>query len=200
MSTIKTAVVIGSTGGIGSAVSKILQPTYNVVNVNREQVDFNNIDVYNRINSVLIQYNPDLIVNCSGHFSDNSEEHYQTMDINVGSNWAIIKHYIDSQPNKKVKIIMIGSSAYREGRKLYMLYAASKAALYNLWLSASEYFENSNVSIALVNPVKTKTKMMDSTATRYIMPEDVARTILECSFGEENKCIDMSYHKELRND
>jgi short-subunit dehydrogenase len=200
LSTIKTAVVIGSTGGIGSAVSNILQSTYNVVNLNREQVDFNDVDVYNKINSILLQYNPDLVVNCIGHFSDNSEEHRQTMDINFGSNWAIIKHYIDNQPNKNVKIVMIGSSAYREGRKLYMLYAASKAALYNLWLSACEYFENSNISIVLVNPVKTKTKMMNPTATRYIMPEDVARTILECTFSKENKCIDMTYHKELRND
>jgi short-subunit dehydrogenase len=95
---------------------------------------------------------------------------------------------------------MIGSSAYREGRKMYMMYAASKAALYNLWLSACEYFDNSNLSIVLINPVKTKTKMMNPTATRYIMPEDVASSVLEHSFGNDNKCIDMSYYKELRND
>ena len=196
----KIAVVIGSTGGIGAAVCQSLQEHYIVVHVDRTTIDFNKSDCYELLDSLLVSQNPDLIVNCSGHYVDNSEKHYDTMNVNLGSNWSIIKHYIENKPTKKIRLIMIGSSAYREGRKMYMMYAASKAALYNLWLSACEYFDNSNLSIVLINPVKTKTKMMNPTATRYIMPEDVASSILEHSFGNDNKCIDMSYYKELRND
>jgi NAD(P)-dependent dehydrogenase (short-subunit alcohol dehydrogenase family) len=196
----KIAVVIGSTGGIGAAVCQGLKEHYIVVHVDRTTIDFNKSDCYELLNSLLVSQNPDLIVNCSGHYTDNSEKHYDTMNVNLGSNWSIIKHYIENKPAKKIRLIMIGSSAYREGRKMYMMYAASKAALYNLWLSACEYFDNSNLSIVLINPVKTKTKMMNPTATRYIMPEDVASSVLEHSFGNDNKCIDMSYYKELRND
>lgn len=194
----KTAIVIGSTGGIGSAVCAALQSEYTVVELDRNKIDFNQFNCYDRLSEVIFELNPDVIVNCIGHFGDNTETHHLTMNVNFGSNWAIVKHYIQNNPNKPVKFVMIGSSAYREGRKLYMLYAASKAALYNLWLSASELFEGTGLSVILINPVKTKTKMMNPTSTTYIMPEDVANTVLASLLDGENKCIDMSY-KELHN-
>lgn len=192
----KIAIVIGSSGGIGSAVCSALQPYYKIVPVDRNAVNFDDCNFYEKISELCIKFDPDLIVNCVGHFGDNSETHYKTMDINVGSNWAVIKHYSTNNPNKQVRFIMIGSSAYREGRRKYMMYSASKAALYNLWLSASEFFNQTNFSIALINPVKTKTKMMDPASTTYIMPEDVADLVLAKAAGSENECVDMSY-KEL---
>lgn len=195
----KVAIVIGSSGGIGSAVCSALQSEYTVVEINRNKIDFSDETYYDKISKELINHDPDLIVNCAGHFGDNTETHQLTMNLNFGSNWSIIRHYIANKPNKPVRFIMIGSSAYREGRKLYMLYAASKAALYNLWLSARELFENTNLSIVLINPVKTKTRMMNPNSTTYIMPEDVAELVLATSRGSENECIDMSY-KELHND
>ena len=195
----KIAIVIGSSGGIGSAVCSALQFEYTVIGIDRNKIDFSNETYYDKISRELINYNPDLIVNCAGHFGDNTETHQLTMNANFGSNWSIIRHYIANKPNKHIRFIMIGSSAYREGRKLYMLYAASKAALYNLWLSAREYFENTNLSVVLINPVKTKTRMMNPASTTYIMPEDVAELVLATSRGNENECIDMSY-KELHND
>jgi short-subunit dehydrogenase len=195
----KIALVIGSSGGIGSAVCQSLQSKYTVISIDRNKIDFSQDNYYDKISKELINHNPDLIVNCAGHFGDNTETHHKTMDLNFGSNWAILKHYIANKPNKNIRFIMIGSSAYREGRRSYMLYAASKAALYNLWLSVKEYFENTNLSVVLINPVKTKTRMMNPASTTYIMPEDVADLILSTSLGSEHECIDMSY-KELHND
>lgn len=190
---IKKAIIFGSSGGIGSAVCSALKPEYDIIEVNRNIIDFSQENYYDKVTHELTTHAPDLIINCAGHFGDNSETHQTTMNLNFGSNWAIILHYINNKPNKPVRFIMIGSSAYKEGRKLYMLYAASKAALYNLWLSSREYFENTNLSVVLINPVKTKTRMMNPASTTYIMPEDVAKVILTSSYGSENECIDMSY-------
>lgn len=192
----KVAVVFGASGGIGNATCLALSAEYKVVAITREEIDlFDNLS-YNQICAFLTAIQPDLVVNCAGHFADNTETHNATMDINVGSNWSIIKHYIDNPSSKPVKVILVGSSAYREGRKNYMLYAASKAALYNLWLSSAEYFQSSNVAVSLINPVKTKTKMMDPASTRFILPEDVAQKILAMSSTALSECIDLEYPKE----
>jgi len=192
----KVAVVLGASGGIGNATCDALSAEYQVLPITREEIDLANNLSYNKICAFLHDVQPDLIVNCAGHFADNTETHSATMDINFGSNWSIIKHYLTHPPTKPVKIIMVGSSAYREGRKKYMLYAASKAALYNLWLSSAEYFQSSNVTVSLINPVKTKTKMMVRTSTKFILPEDVAQKILAMSLTVLSECIDLEYSKE----
>ena len=119
------------------------------------------------------------------------------MDINVGSNWAIIQHYIENPPPKPVKIIMVGSSAYKSGRKSYILYAASKAALYNIWQGASDYFQDSTVTVDLINPVRTRTPMIDmSTAAFCLEPEDVALEILSMASTNSKQLVDMKYPEE----
>lgn len=193
----KFAIVFGAGGGIGNATCAMLKTqNYQVLPITRKEIDLSDDISYNKIQELLGNAQPDLIVNCAGHFTGNIETHNTTIDVNFGSNWSIIKHYIDHLSTKPVKIIMIGSSAYREGRKNYMLYAASKAALYNLWLSSSEYFQGSNVSISLINPVKTKTKMMDAASTKFILPEDVAEKILAMSLTVLSECVDLGYPKE----
>jgi short-subunit dehydrogenase len=193
----KLAVVFGANGGIGVATAnKLVQLGCIVATVTRADIDFSDANSDEKICQYLEATSPDLIVNCSGHFPNNKETHNKAMDVNFGSNWSIVKYYMDNPPNKPVKIIMVGSSAYREGRKNYMLYAASKSALYNLWQSCNEYFENGNVSVSLINPVKTKTRMMDPSSTRYLLPNDVAEKIINMSLNDICECIDLSYGKE----
>jgi short-subunit dehydrogenase len=138
-------------------------------------------------------------VNCVGHFDKtNKETHCNTFDINVGSNWSIIRHYINKEgSNKPIKIIMVGSSAYKSGRKDYILYAASKAALYNVWQGACEWFENSTVTLGLINPVRTRTPMIDMTTSAFCYePEDVAQEILSMASTQSNQLVDMKYPEE----
>lgn len=194
----KQAVVFGARGGIGAAVrAALLDDGYTVVPVNSNSVDFSQLDSYEKA-SVILDWNPDVVVNCVGHFdSTNQESHNKTFDINVGSNWAIIQHYINNPSQKPVKIIMVGSSAYRGGRKAYILYSASKAALYNVWQGACDYFADTNISVGLINPVRTRTPMIDmSTSAFCYEPEDVAHEILSMANTPGKQLVEMKYPEE----
>ena len=193
-------VIFGARGGIGSACRQaFLDAGYTVVPVNSNSVDFTQADSYEKA-SVLLDWEPDVVVNCVGHFDNgNSETHNKTFDINVGSNWAIIQHYINNPPKNPVKIVMVGSSAYRGGRKDYILYSASKAALYNVWQGACDYFQGSNITLGLINPVRTRTPMIDMTTTAFCYePQEVADIIVKMASSDANQLVDMKYPEETK--
>jgi NAD(P)-dependent dehydrogenase (short-subunit alcohol dehydrogenase family) len=195
----KKAVVFGARGGIGLATSEqFLRDGYVVIPVHSGLISFTNADCYKNVAVLLDNHEPDVVVNCVGHFDNgNTETHTKTFDVNVGSNWAIIQYYINNPAKKPVKIIMVGSSAYRSGRKAYILYAASKAALYNVWQGAKDYFAGTNISISLINPVRTRTPMIDMTTTAFCYePEDVAQEILRIASTSGNQLVDMKYPEE----
>jgi len=196
----KRAVIFGASGGIGSATCKAFTNAgYLVTPIAGRQIDFVYLASHSDVDDVLEQVEPDIIVNCVGHFDKtNKETHCNTFDINVGSNWSIIRHYINKEGNNKpIKIIMVGSSAYKSGRKDYILYAASKAALYNVWQGACEYFKDSNITLGLINPVRTRTPMIDMTTSAFCYePEDVAQEILSMASTQSNQLVDMKYPEE----
>lgn len=191
-------VIFGARGGIGAACRQaFLDKGYTVVPVNSNSVDFAQADSYKKA-SVILDWDPDVVINCVGHFDKtNQETHNTTFDINVGSNWAILQHYMSKPASKPVKIVMVGSSAYKGGRKDYILYSASKAALYNVWQGASEYFADTNVSVSLINPVRTRTPMIDMTTKAFCYePNKVAEIILKMASTKENQVVDMKYPEE----
>jgi short-subunit dehydrogenase len=195
----KKAVVFGAHGGIGQAVSEqLLRSGYVVIPIHSGLIDFTDSNSYESVDNLLSSHLPDVVVNSVGHFDNaNTETHNKTFDINVGSNWSIIKHYIDNPSKKPVKIIMVGSSAYKSGRKAYILYAASKSALHNVWQGACDYFNGSTVTVGLINPVRTRTPMIDmSTAAFCLEPSDVALEIVSMASTQTNQLVDMKYPEE----
>lgn len=195
----KSVVVFGTSGGIGTAtVNAFKSAGYIVIEVDRSSVNFNHNTSYAQVEKLLEEADPDVIINCVGHFdNENKETHQNTFDINVGSNWAIIQYYMNNSNSKPVKIIMVGSSAYKSGRKTYILYAASKAALYNVWQGACEYFKDTNITLGLINPVRTRTPMIDMTTSAFCYePEDVAQEILSMTSTKTNQLVDMKYPEE----
>ena len=196
---IKRAVIFGASGGIGQATCEAFtRAGYIVKPISKNQVNFVYLESDIKIQEMLSSNDPDVVVNCVGHFDKtNNETHSNTFDINIGSNWSIIRHYISNGTKKPVKIIMVGSSAYKSGRKDYILYAASKAALYNVWQGACEYFKGSNITLGLINPVRTRTKMIDiKTSAICLEPEDVAQEILSMASNKSNQLVDMNYPEE----
>ena len=196
------ALIFGHRGGIGLATAKaLIAQGHRIIPVDRTIIDFDKANADSQISSVLINGQPDVIVNCAGVFENgHTVTHSRTMNVNFGSNWSIVRHYLDPVNQiRPCRVIMVGSSCYDQGRQLYPLYSASKAALYNLWESARDAFEDTNICIDLINPVRTLTRM--STAGKaidpnldYLQPEQVARQIIQlCQEGLASRCVDMTF-------
>lgn len=199
-----TILLFGANGGIGSATGILLANSgYDVVPITRKDVDFTELASDFLIRKLIKQHDPDVIINCAGYLTDNSDSIRTTMSINVESNWSILRYLHDREKihlnTKPIRVILIGSSAYKEGKPQYVVYAASKAALHNMWQGAVKLFKDSNISIDMIHPVRTRTNMTIgrfSEELDYIDASDVAdlikftieneriNTLNEMTFGE----------------
>lgn len=193
----KTALIIGSNSDIAKSAIELLQDEYHIIAVDRKVINLADPTSELRIDMALTMANPDVVVNCAGVFKENADADYDTtFDVNLKSNWSVIKHYIDNPPQKSVKFVMLGSSVYKQGRRNFILYAASKAALFNMWQGASE-FVSENVKLGLINPVHVHTKMVahkpHPNPEICLEPVDVAREIVNLCSMTESRYIDMNY-------
>jgi len=191
----RTVAIFGASGGIGSAVKQsFLDAGYSVIPVSRNLIDFSCVDAEAQIQEFLGYAEPNVVVNCAGQFAKNDEPAGATMNINFNSNWAIVQHYLKSP--KSVRIIMVGSSAYQSGRKDYMVYSASKAALHNLWQGARDAFADTDVQVDLVNPVRTRTRMVAPFDNKldYLEPKEIAGWILQLDqCNDSSRCVDITF-------
>jgi 2-C-methyl-D-erythritol 4-phosphate cytidylyltransferase len=179
----KTAVIFGGTSGIGAATASLLtNNNYETLIISRKDINLFDPQSADQILKLLSNINPDVVVNSAGFFGTNTDPHEKIMAVNFGSNWSIIRHYMTNRPTKPVTIIMVGSVCYDSGKKEYMVYAASKAALYSLWQGAKDYFKSDSIVISLINPQRTKTPMTMHRINpdlNYHEAEDVATEILK---------------------
>ncbi len=158
----KKAIVFGANGELGSEVCKQLTKLMEVIPVSRREITFGGIDEEINIKEIIDYHKPDFIVNCTGKFGGNDADFLEIFNSNVNSTWAFIRYFINNSISKPVRYVAIGSSAYREGRREYMLYSSSKAALMNLMQGAQEYFAESNLSLSLINLPGLDSKMRQS--------------------------------------
>lgn len=192
------AIIFGSSSDIGKAIIKELETLGydSILRIDRNILDFIDPNSDELVKKLLASEQPDLIVNSVGVFERNNVTHHNTMNVNFGSNWSIVKYYLN-HTESKVTIILIGSSAYKKGKKDYMVYSASKAALFNLWEGATDFFKNTNVSINLINPVRVNTKMISGILDPkldYLEPIDVAKEVTKILTNNYNNvCVDMTY-------
>jgi NAD(P)-dependent dehydrogenase (short-subunit alcohol dehydrogenase family) len=200
----KKVVIFGARGGIGAATRTLfLDQGWRVIPINSAQIDFCGDQYYDQVSEILANGDADVVINAAGTFVNGYDRtHHDTMNVNFGSNWAVIQHYKNFGSPKPVKIIMIGSSSYREGKMLYPLYSASKAALYNLWQSSRDIFADSNITVDLINPVRTLTAMASQNKKidpnlDYLAPEDVAQEIFQAAVTDSvSSCIDMNFKEQ----
>jgi NAD(P)-dependent dehydrogenase (short-subunit alcohol dehydrogenase family) len=194
------AVIFGAKGGIGAATRQVfLDYSWQTIPVDSGQLNFDQPDSYEKLTELLDNAEADVIVNSVGVFENGyTADHNTTMNVNFGSNWNLVR-YLEANRDSNVRVVMIGSSSYDAGRKLYPLYSASKAALFNLWQSARDQFADSSIRIHLLNPVRTLTPM--ATAGKeidpnldYLQPEQVAREIFRlCQPECVSSCVNMTF-------
>lgn len=198
----KKLLVIGSGSDIAQAAIGMLEGEYEIIPVDRSRVDLTQADATEKICELLALYQPDAIVHCAGVFHDNNltSDFDITFDVNVKSHWAVIRYYIDYPPEKPVKFIMIGSSTYKQGRRNFTLYAASRAAQHSMWQGASEYAHD-NFKIGIIHPVRVNTKhvahIQHPRPHICLEAEDVAAVIAEMVRGmQDHQCRELDYKPE----
>ena len=175
--------IFGATGGLGSClVAQLTNDSNQIITISSSHIDFNSDFSIEQIYSAIDKNQPDVIINCAGVLGNNDEDFNKIFNINLRSNWIISNYYMKcSLLTKTVKVIFIGSSSYHRGKKDYILYAASKAALFNLFEGVSSFFENSKIIFGLVNPTRIDTKMIKhlekNPNLNYLDPNNVATDI-----------------------
>lgn len=192
----KKILLLGASGGIGKAIKDLYsQENVELFCLNSKNINFAKDNSGKKIFEYLDEIDPDIIINCAGVLGTNMDNYNNVFDINFKPNWEIIKYFSQKPILKSKKFIMIGSSAYSSGRKNYILYAASKAAVYNLFLSSCALFQNSNLILGLINPPRIKTKMIEhllTELTEYLTPQDFAKILLNFEKNlEHNTSIDL---------
>lgn len=157
----KKIIIFGSSGGLGRCVVKILKKfDCNLFLFNKKKINFLKKNSEILIKKNLIKLDPDIIINCSGILGDNKDHFEKTFRVNFMPSWEMIKFYKNYKIKKKILLIIIGSSAYKKGRKKYILYSSSKAALHNMVQGANEYILNKKFKLAIYHPNRIDTKMV----------------------------------------
>ena len=155
----KKIIVFGSNGGLGKEICNLLKH-HSISSINKTKLNFNKPKNKNKLFKLLKKLNPDVIINSAGFLGSNKLNYTKVFDVNFGSNWNILRYYLFNNSVKKRKIILIGSSAYKKGKKDYMLYSASKSALHNLFLSAHAVLKKKNIELNIFHPSTIKTRMI----------------------------------------
>ncbi len=157
----KKILIIGSNGNLAKSILKEINSSkFNIFKISRKEIDFDTKKSSSKLNKYLKKNNPDSIINCIGLFKGNNFDFTSIFNINTKVAWDLINFY-RLENKKKVKIILIGSSAYNKPRKNYILYAASKSALNSIVKSAKDLFINDNIKVYILNPPAMKSKMRD---------------------------------------
>ena len=159
--------VIGNTSEISINLFKNFYIDDEIIGINSNNLNFLEPNSGQNLQNMLRSYNPDLIFVFSGVIGSDESMYHEVFDINFKPFHEIVKFYKKNPTNKKLKIIVLGSKSFKGGRKDYLLYSASKAALHNLFLSACSIFKNKNITLGIIHLPKVKTKMIKNLNGSY---------------------------------
>jgi len=183
--------VTGGTGGIGSALCRLLQEEGAIPIIVARSSETYPTDLTRFENArqtfdkILCDHGPlDALVNCMGQLKTNplemlsADEIENTISTNLtGVIYSCKCAYLKGGAH----IVNIASSSYARGRKNYATYASAKAAVVNFTQGLAE--ERDDLFINAVVPQRTRTPMRlmnfpDENLNSLLEPEEVAREIL----------------------
>ena len=158
----KRVLIFGSNSELAKKTKVFLEKKgFALFEYNKKKLDFLKLNSSKKIRKILVKENPDIILNFAAVLGSNSDDYKEVYNVNFLPNWEIVKHYMDLNISKNVKIIFIGSTSFKKGKGNYILYSSSKAALHNLYQGAKEKFKNTNVKVTIFHPQRFKSKLIN---------------------------------------
>jgi len=162
----KIYAVVGASGGIGKEIIKLLKKeNAKTIEISRTSEYMANLENFCSIEKIFDKIYKkygkiDGLINTAGLFLVKPFEKLSIEEIEKLINVNLLG-LIYSCKEAKIKenghIINISSSSYKDGRKDYGIYSATKAAVVNFTQSLAK--ENPNLKINVVAPQRTNTKM-----------------------------------------
>ncbi len=193
----KTALITGSSSGIGKAIYDILsQNGYKVFGISRKDsdivCDLKEIKTLSvKIKELLKNTDINLLVNCAGvgvfepHEELSLQRIEELIDINLKAPIILTNLCLRSLKKTKGHIINISSIEATKHSKFSALYTATKSGLRDFSLCLFEELRKSGVRVTSINPDITKTAFFDNLNFKpcddkqsYIDPKDLAKEIL----------------------
>lgn len=156
----KSVLVLGSNGGIGSSICKILKKSHNysVTEYTRTDLDVSNpSEIFNKDFSSY-----DLVINCTGHskgtylgfLKNNWKNQLDQIMTNYVGNLFVLKHFANNR--KHGKYVWVSTILLDQSRPFHSVYAGTKAASkFSIDLIRQEATHIDVLEIK-VGPVKTK--------------------------------------------
>lgn len=190
---IEDVLLLGSSGGIGSVLSKYFEDNnINCWKPKHSELDLENISVEN-IEKYMQGNKPKVIINTAAAYADDEIGLSSTFDkifsINVKSNLVIIEYA--KTLNQRVNIIVFSSSSSSKGRKNLTNYSSSKAALNSVVESQADVLAAKDIFLNAIIPEKVDTPLISklhktSINTRELLsPSDIVSAVKYYSITKE---------------
>lgn len=194
---IKTALVTGSSSGIGKAICEGLKENgYKVYGLSRKNGEIicdlqDSVTLEKKIKELLKKTDIDLLINCAGvgvfdpHEEISAKKIEELISVNLKAPVLLCNLCLRSLKKRKGHIINISSIEATKHSKFSALYTATKSGLRDFSLSLFEELRKSGVRVTSVNPDITKTAFFDNLKFEpsgekqsYIEPHEIAKEIL----------------------
>jgi 2-C-methyl-D-erythritol 4-phosphate cytidylyltransferase len=180
----KRILVIGSTGGIGSALCEYLKNLKaDVTGMNKKWINLNTDHLY--LPNYLNDGKWDCIIHAAGAYCNDKEGLLDNYDLIMNVNFRSIVFFVEHAKellNKGGSFIAIGSTAASKGRKGIALYSASKAALNTFIEGMTEPLKEHDIKLHVICPAKVATPLQkhinpNTNVKDMMKPEDIAKII-----------------------
>ena len=200
----KRALILGGTGGIGTAINEHLILAGAEVRAYGSEIDLAAESLPEDLNR-----HWDIIIHAAGVFIRKPfrelsiEEWNDVMSVNLRSAFLVGK-LAQTTMKEQGWLIFIGSSSSHRGRTSQSVYAASKAALNNLTQSLAEEYLELGIRVNCVNPPRTDTPMRhkafpNEDRSMLADPLNVAQDIIRyCSGDETGHIVNLRYASQFR--
>ncbi len=193
----KTALITGSSSGIGKAIYDILSENgYKVYGISRKDgdiiCDLKDLKALHvKVRELLRKNDINLLINCAGvgvfepHEELSLQKIEELIDVNLKAPIVLTNLCLRSLKKTKGHIINISSIEATKHSKFSALYTATKSGLRDFSLSLFEELRKSGVRVTSINPDITKTAFFDNLNFKpsddkqsYIDPKDLAKEVL----------------------